>query len=664
MALTTTSEGSDTFKCTWPSAEPTISHCSVELAKSFWQGYARQHGFAVVERQTSSNATGKSQTHFMCNRSGSYQPATRATLPEGEVLVRRRVRGTLKTGCRFKIYCSKIGEFWHSVAKELEHNHAPLEAVAFIQHRRPTVAEQDQIEQLSQARVAPALISLQLKHIDPDNTTTVREIYNIRQRRLRTQLGGQTALYRLLEVLDKDLWESRLQVSPTGQFQALFIASKGNLALFKQFPAVLSIDSTYKTNKKRFPLLHMVGMACTNQSFTVALCFLTRETATHFVWALEQLKDVLTASTLPSVILTDRDIALINACKEVYPQADHLLCLWHMNKALRKRANIYLKDASARDGFLRSFANLVQTSPTEVSFEERWITLSTGLGTNTLAIQLVTYIERQWLPFRQSYAFPWTRHVRHFGEITTSRTEGAHSMLKRFIQTSMGSLLTTYIRITEAISHQRHHINAAIQQQQSTIPTFAHGNTFFSEVQNQISHFAFKILFEHYNKALKIRSRRHTVQCTCSTSQWLGIPCEHQLHLAIDQAPHQINLASIDEQWHLDGHVYPAIDSRPTTNLDILLDSVRQHYTCAPSSIQRNIEQYLAQITTMAAAPIEPPSPRTKGRPRGAAHRSGRLLASQLPSSTSTTRAPSSWELPDEVHLPFVPRLTPMSIDQ
>ena len=106
----------------------------------------------------------------------------------------------------------------------------------------------------------------------------------------------------------------------------LFWAHPVSLDLLRTFPHVLVMDSTYKTNRYRMPLLEIVGVTSTEMTFSVASVYLMKEKADNYTWALNILRSVMDAKFLPSVIVTDRELALINAIGIVFPTAKHLLC--------------------------------------------------------------------------------------------------------------------------------------------------------------------------------------------------------------------------------------------------------------------------------------------------------------------------------------------------
>ncbi|XP_028103952.1 uncharacterized protein LOC114303000 [Camellia sinensis] len=112
----------------------------------------------------------------------------------------------------------------------------------------------------------------------------------------------------------------------------LFWANPVSLDLLCIFPRVLIMDCTYKTNRYRLPLLEIVGVTSTHMTFSVAVAYLQIERVHNYAWALQTLRDLMDNSVLPEVIVTDRELALMNAIDNTFLNARHLLCRWHINK--------------------------------------------------------------------------------------------------------------------------------------------------------------------------------------------------------------------------------------------------------------------------------------------------------------------------------------------
>ena len=93
---------------------------------------------------------------------------------------------------------------------------------------------------------------------------------------------------------------------------------------------VFLIDSTYKTNRYRLPLLDIVGVTSTEMTFSAAFAYLEGERLNNVVWALQRFRGLfLRRDALSGVIVTDRDLALMNVVKTVFMWLYMLLKLPH-----------------------------------------------------------------------------------------------------------------------------------------------------------------------------------------------------------------------------------------------------------------------------------------------------------------------------------------------
>jgi len=77
------------------------------------------------------------------------------------------------------------------------------------------------------------------------------------------------------------------------------------------------------------PLLDMTGIDATQWSFCIAFAFLSGEREKDYTWALKWLKSLYEQcnTTPPSVILTDRCLAAINAATTLFLSATTLICI-------------------------------------------------------------------------------------------------------------------------------------------------------------------------------------------------------------------------------------------------------------------------------------------------------------------------------------------------
>ena len=71
------------------------------------------------------------------------------------------------------------------------------------------------------------------------------------------------------------------------------------------------MDNTYKMNRYKLPLLHIVGVTPWHTTFTSAYCFMSTESSMDYTWVLEALKDALRINLEQlKVIVTDNEDGL------------------------------------------------------------------------------------------------------------------------------------------------------------------------------------------------------------------------------------------------------------------------------------------------------------------------------------------------------------------
>ncbi|CAG8837662.1 15057_t:CDS:1, partial [Racocetra persica] len=81
----------------------------------------------------------------------------------------------------------------------------------------------------------------------------------------------------LLDELKEKNFEYDYQCDQDNHLTHLFFAYSTSIILTKAYSSVLLIDYTYKTNKFRMPLLHVVGMTSFNTTFSSCFAFLKSE---------------------------------------------------------------------------------------------------------------------------------------------------------------------------------------------------------------------------------------------------------------------------------------------------------------------------------------------------------------------------------------------------
>jgi hypothetical protein len=208
-----------------------------------------------------------------------------------------------------------------------------------------------------------------------------------------------------------------------------------------RYNRVFVLDCTYRTNRYGMPLLHIIGVSPSNTTFSIAFCFMQNEQEESYQWALSTFFSWLESPIFqfqPPVICTDRDLALLGVLRDDFADYPHLLCLWHINKNITAKLKEYFTTNEAWDEFNSYWQSLVN-SQTEDEYKTRLIDFSKKYQSIPYALR---YIKETWLIYKEKIIRCWTNQYLHLGNSSTSRVEGSHAFLKKYIQASTGDILT------------------------------------------------------------------------------------------------------------------------------------------------------------------------------------------------------------------------------
>ena len=84
-------------------------------------------------------------------------------------------------------------------------------------------------------------------------------------------------------------------------------------------------------------MLHIIGFTSTNQTYTAAVAFLTRETTHWYDQILRTFLELLDPhrKLAIKVVITDREKGLMNALATHFPDVYNFHCLWHIGENIK-----------------------------------------------------------------------------------------------------------------------------------------------------------------------------------------------------------------------------------------------------------------------------------------------------------------------------------------
>ncbi len=118
------------------------------------------------------------------------------------------------------------------------------------------------------------------------------------------------------------------------------------------------------------------------------------------------------------VIVTDRDLALMNAVRLVFPRAVNLLCLFHVSKNVNGKCKTTVFPKEKQEKVMEAWNALVRSSD-EAEYEQR---LGVFQSISMDCSYFHTYVHETWLiPHKERFVEAWTNRVMHLGNTTTNR---------------------------------------------------------------------------------------------------------------------------------------------------------------------------------------------------------------------------------------------------
>ncbi|KAH1257635.1 Protein FAR1-RELATED SEQUENCE 5 [Glycine max] len=356
---------------------------------------AHENGFVAVIMRSDTYTSSRGRTSFVligCEKSGQYKCRKKEFV--------RRDTDTRKYGCPFKIRGKPVhgGEGWMVKLICGIHNHELAKTLVGHPYAgRLTNDEKNIITNMTKSNVKPRSILLTLKEHNANSCTTIKQIYNARSAYHSSIKGDDTEMQHLMRLLERDQYIHWHRLKDEVVVRDLFWCHPNAVKLCNACHLVFLIDGTYETNRYRLPLLDFVGVTPTGMTFSAGFAYLEGKRVNNLVWALEWFRGLfLRNNRLPVVIVTDRDLVLMNALKIVFPEAD---------------------------------------CPSEQQFPDHLQRFQVACS---LWPTFVDYVCEAWIvPHKEKFITTRTNKVMHLGNTTTNRVEFAHWALKGYYRIAL-----------------------------------------------------------------------------------------------------------------------------------------------------------------------------------------------------------------------------------
>ncbi|XP_052193761.1 uncharacterized protein LOC127802110 [Diospyros lotus] len=398
------------------------------------------------------------------------------------------------------------------------------------------------------------------------------------------------------------------------------------------------MDCTYKTNRYRYPLLQIVGVTSTELTFPVAFAFMDHEYEDNYTWVMERLQSLMGSNIFPRVVVTDRELALINAIHKVFPNATTLLCRWHISKNVLANCKKFFDRKETWEKFILGW-QLVMFASTENEYERRLHDLTVEYHINDNALD---YVRNAWLNnYKEKFVAAWTNKIMHFGNVTTNRAESAHAKLKRHLGSSQGDFESSWTIINSLIELQHTEIKGSFEKS-LTLVQHNFKLEIFRELRGIISRNVMNMVLKETQVAQKIGVDK--ISCGCVIRSTHGLPCAHEIAEFIIQG-RPIPLSVVHSYWRKLHLMQTSCDEDISSLLMIEpeIDTIYKKFQLESEAGKLVLKQKLRELVDPATTSLMAPSVKvkTKGKPSS---------KKKYHFDSSTKRDPSYFEIVQSSH--------------
>ncbi|XP_012836749.1 PREDICTED: protein FAR1-RELATED SEQUENCE 5-like [Erythranthe guttata] len=335
-------------------------------------------------------------------------------------------------GCRARLRVGrKKNEEWKVVIFDIEHNHdmvAPDQSYMLRSARNISYVKGDTLKALVDAgfSVANAYSYMQQESHGRENVGFAKkDAYNYINRLAKDHKqvddGDAAELIRYFKNKSNEdaLFYWDFQVDENNRMCNFFFRDGRCRLDYEVFGDVLSIDTTYKTNKYNLICAPFTGINHHKNNVMFGLAFMSNETESSFQWLFSTFLESM-GGKQPESVFTDQCQAMMNAVEIVFPNSLHRLCQWH----ICQNAPSHFGSLNNNSEFKNMFYKCMEFCESEEEFENVWSKMIADYNP----------YDHSWLnnmyKLRNKWSTAFSKHRFSAGLKATSRSEGTNSTLK------------------------------------------------------------------------------------------------------------------------------------------------------------------------------------------------------------------------------------------
>ncbi|XP_047970122.1 protein FAR1-RELATED SEQUENCE 3-like [Salvia hispanica] len=336
-----------------------------------------------------------------------------------------------------------------------------------------------------------------------------------------------------------------IQLDDDNRLSNVFWADARSRSAYSHFGDAVTFDTMYRPNQFQVPFAPFTGVNNHGQMVLFGCALLFDESEASFAWVFKTWLSAMN-NRPPVSIKTDQDRAIKVAVNQVFPEARHCICKWHILREGQERlAHIYL----ARPSFYGELYSCINFSETVEDFESSWSSILEKYDIQKNEwLQAVYKARKQWAPvyFRDTFfaALSSNHGVSSFfdGYVNQQTTipmffkqyeRALENLLEREIEADYYTISTTPVLKTPSPMEQQAanlYTKKVFEKfQEELVETFVHTA---NKIDGDGAISKFRVAkYEHDYKAYSVilDVAEMNASCSCQMFEYSGVLCRHIL---------------------------------------------------------------------------------------------------------------------------------------
>ncbi|XP_010245899.1 PREDICTED: protein FAR1-RELATED SEQUENCE 5-like [Nelumbo nucifera] len=455
----------------------------------------------------------------------------------------------------------QAGEF-----QNLGLTHADYNNYLLAKRKRGMSVGGEQVERLQ---------NLEFSHGDYNN-------YLDAKRKREMEKGGAGVILKYFEKMQEESRSSfhSIQLDATDQITNIFWADARMVVDYNCFGDVVCFDTTFRTNDEEPLFALFLGVNHHKQTVIFGAALLYDETINSFKWVFQSFLKAMSGKQ-PKTVLTDQDAAITNVIKQIFPEAGHRFCIWHIHQnAIKRLATIF----SSSSSFEKDFSRCIYECEEEEGFFAAWneLLIKYDLKEN-IWLQGLFEVKKKW-------ALPYGRNQFCADMKSTQRSENIDNSWRGYLKlaSTLSQIFKQFekavancrlkelemdIKMSQSVSHLPFPIQMLKQVASIYTPTVykvfekeyseALDSVILSKVEAGTTiKYRVKYCNRPYEHVVTFDSSNLAIVCSCKKFEFVGIVCSHALYILLERQVKLLPPQYILKRWTRYAKYGPLIDYR------------------------------------------------------------------------------------------------------